>query len=74
MTLIAHISVRDICVTGPNTFPISQLFLHKTLRIALEYKKPYCWKLIFDLGPQKILAAKFRSLRAQNWNLAAKIF
>ena len=22
MNLIAHISVRDICVTGPNTFPI----------------------------------------------------
>ena len=28
-------------------------------------KKPLLWKQIFDLGLQKVLAAKFRSLRAQ---------
>ena len=37
-------------------------------RFRIE-KNPYCGKRIFDLGLQKILAAKFRSLRAQTLKL-----
>jgi len=78
MNKIARILVRDIrridlikIETTQSVFKIFAWNFGNRLQIAFP---PYCGKPIFDLGPQKNLAAKFQNLPGKIQNLAAKFF
>ena len=60
-----YISSRHLRYQSPQVSYFSAIFQYFCMKLSESLKnrkQTYCWKRIFDLGLQKNLAAKFRSL------------